>query len=186
MTTTTLPKLLTADDLLRLSAEGGRGELIRGALSETMPAGGQHSEAAAALCSQIIAHVRPRRLGRVGGVNGGFLLERGPDTVREPDGFYISAERLALEVRVSGYYEIIPDLVAEVVSPNDRPAAVHDKIQMWLRYGVRLALELNPQTRTITAHYPDGVYKVFTENDMLDGGDVLPEFACPVRDIFEL
>ena len=186
MTTTTLPKLLTADDLLRLSGEGVRGELIRGALSETMAAGGQHSEAAIALGGEIRAHVRPRRLGRVGGTDGGVLLERDPDTVREPDVFYISAERLPLEVRVSGYYEIIPDLVAEVVSPNDRPAAVHDKIQMWLRYGVRLALELNPQTRTITAHYPDGAYKVFTENDTLDGGEVLPEFACPVRDIFEL
>ena len=35
--TTTRPKLLTADDLLRLYSEGVRGELIRGMLCETMP-----------------------------------------------------------------------------------------------------------------------------------------------------
>ena len=186
MTTAAKPKLLTADDLLRLSGEGVRGELIRGVLSETVAAGGQHGEAAIALGGEIRAHIRPRRLGRVGGTDAGVLLERNPDTVREPDVFYISAERLPLEVRVNGYYEVVPDLVAEVVSPGDRPAEVHDKIQMWLRYGVRLALELNPQTRTITAHYPDGAYKVFNENDTLDGSEVLPEFACPVRDIFEL
>ena len=36
---TTMTKLLTADDLLRLDSEGVRGELIRGVLHETMPAG---------------------------------------------------------------------------------------------------------------------------------------------------
>ena len=186
MTTTTLPKLLTADDLLRLSGDGVRGELIRGALSETMPTNGEHSEVAGKLIYYLLTHILPRRLGRVGGSDAGVLLERNPDTVREPDVHYFSAERLPLEVKATGYYEIVPDLVAEITSPSARPAEVHDKIQMWLRYGVRLALELNPQTRTITAHHPDGSYTVFTENDTLDGGEVLPEFACPVRDIFEL
>ena len=186
MTTTTLPKLLTAADLLRLSGEGVRGELIRGALSETMAAGGQQAKTAAILVSLLMAFIRPRRLGTLICTDGGILVERNPDTVREPDVAFFAAGRLPLDAVVEGYYEIIPDLVAEISSPNDRPAAVHDKIQMWLRYGVRLALELNPQTRTITAHHPDGSYTVFTENDTLDGGAVLPGFACPVRDIFEL
>ena len=42
--TTTQPKLLTADDLLRLHSEGVRGELIRGVLYETMVSGGEHGE----------------------------------------------------------------------------------------------------------------------------------------------
>ncbi len=50
MTTATKPKtklarkLLTADDLLRLDAQGVRGELIRGALIKTMPAGHRHGK----------------------------------------------------------------------------------------------------------------------------------------------
>ena len=186
MTTTTLPKLLTADDLLRLSGEGVRGELIRGALSETMAAGGQQAKTAAILVSLLMAFIRPRRLGTLICTDGGILVERNPDTVREPDVAFFAAGRLPLDAVVEGYYEVIPDLVAEISSPNDRPAAVHDKIQMWLRYGVALVWGVNPQTRTITAHYPDGTYTVFTENDTLDGGEVLPGFACPVRDIFEL
>ena len=39
---TTQPKLLTADDLLRLHSQGVRGELIRGVLYETMPTGWRH------------------------------------------------------------------------------------------------------------------------------------------------
>ena len=42
--TRTEEKLLTADDLLRLYSEGVRGELIRGALCETMPTGLTHGE----------------------------------------------------------------------------------------------------------------------------------------------
>ena len=40
--------------------------------------------------------VRPARLGRVVGSDAGIWLERDPDTVREPDIAYISAERLPL------------------------------------------------------------------------------------------
>ena len=38
----TKPKLLTADDLLRLYSQGVRGELIRGVLYKTMPSGQEH------------------------------------------------------------------------------------------------------------------------------------------------
>lgn len=44
--TTAKPKLLTADDLLRLYGKGVRGELIRGVLHETMPAGLRHGKIA--------------------------------------------------------------------------------------------------------------------------------------------
>ena len=41
---TTKPKLLTADDLLRLHSEGVKGELIRGVLCDKeMPTGQVHS-----------------------------------------------------------------------------------------------------------------------------------------------
>jgi Uma2 family endonuclease len=120
------------------------------------------------------------------GTDAGVLLERNPDTVREPDVAFISADRLPLDVRVQGYLEIVPDLVAEVISPNASPVEINDKTQMWLRYGVRLVWEVDPEARTVTAHYPNRPYATFGEDDMLDGGDVLPGFSCPVRDIFDL
>jgi Uma2 family endonuclease len=120
------------------------------------------------------------------GTDTGVLLERNPDTVREPDVAFVSADRLPLDVRPRGYLEVVPDLVAEVISPNASPVEVNDKTQMWLRYGVRLVWEVDPEARTVTAHYPDRPYATFGEDDMLDGGDVLPGFSCPVRDIFDL
>lgn len=187
MTTASIgQKLLTADDLLRLSRKGVKGELVKGVLHQTMSVGGEHGEIAGALIAEIRAHIRPRRMGRVGGSDAGVRLERNPDTVREPDVVYISAEKLPLEVRMPGYYEVIPDLVAEIASPGDSPREIADRIAMWHRYGVRLVWAVYPATRTIVAHPLGGVTVVFGSDDVLDGGAVIPGFQCPVRDLFDL
>ena len=131
-------KRLTADDLLRLYSEGVRGELIRGVLCETIPTGQEHGEIAANLTILLGSFVKSRKLGSLTASDFGVWLERDPDTVREPDVAYFSSEKMPPGVRVEGYAEAIPDLVAEVVSPNDSPSEVNDKALMWLSYGVRL------------------------------------------------
>ena len=131
-------------------------------------------------------YVSPRRLERVSAPHTGVLLERNPDTVRETDGLYISAKKLPLDVRVPGYYEVVPDMVAEVRSPTDRRAEFNEKIQMWLDFGVRLVLAVYPQTRTIEAHQPGGPTVTLAYDDTLDGGYVIPGFTCPLKDIFDL
>ncbi len=183
---TTKPQLLTADDLLRLYGEGVRGELILGVLCETMPAGGRHGEVALTLGAEIMSYVRPRRLGRVAGTDSGVRLSRNPDTVREPDLAYFSAQTLPLDARPLGYYEVIPDLVAEVASPNDRPQEVHDKCHMWINAGVPMVLELQPESRSIRVHRRGQPIVTLTEENVLDGGDVLPGFSCPVGELFEI
>ena len=120
------------------------------------------------------------------GSDSGIRLERDPDTVREPDLAFISAERLPLDTRVRGYSEVVPDLVIEIISPNDRPVAVNDKTEMWLRHGVRMALLVDPDGRTVTVLPHDGPAQTLTDADTLDLADVLPGFTCPVRDIFDL
>ena len=203
--TTTAAKLLTADDLLRLYGEGVRGELIMGVLHETVSTGLEHGEVVANLMSPLHQFVRPQRLGRVVGSDSGIQLEHNPDTVREPDIAFISAERLPLDARVRGlvcspvphcrslpldarvpgYSQVVPDLVVEVVSPSDRPAPVYDKAQMWLRFGVRLVLIVDPEARRIVSLPSAGPSRTFAEDDTLDCGDILPGFSCAVRDIFD-
>ena len=98
--------------------------------------------------------VIPRRLGRLAASDSGVLLERDPDTVREPDIAYISAERLALDVEVTGYYEVIPDLVVEVISPGDSASEVMDKALMWLSFGARMVWAVNPESRSVDVYRP--------------------------------
>ena len=184
--TTAKQGLLTAEDLLKLDSQGVKGELIRGVLHERMPSGGQHGEIAVALATEFRNFVRPRRLGRVGGSDTGVLLDRDPDTVREPDVYFISAERLPLDVSVSGYYEVVPDLVVEIRSPSDSLTEFNAKIAMWLGEGARLVLAIFPDTRTARIHRPDGTTLDLAQDDVFDGEDVLPGFTCQLREIFDL
>ncbi len=184
--TRTEEKLLTADDLLRLYSEGVRGELIRGAHCETVPTGLTHGEIVMNLGGALRNFIRPRRLGRLVGSDSGMMLERDPDTVREPDIAFISAQKLPLNVRLSGYYEGAPDLVAEIVSPSDGPREVYHKARMWISFGVSLVWVVNPENRAIDVHRPNQPLLSLTENDILNGGEVLPGFSYPIRDVFDL
>ena len=188
MTTATATKtasgLITADDLLRLSSDGVRGELIRGAQSETTPTGHEHGQIAARLVVRLGNFVQPRKLGILTVSDSGVQLEHDPDTVREPDVAFFSAERSPPDERVTGYAQVAPDLAIEIVSPSDRLPAVNDKALMWLRYGVRLVWVVRPDERRVDVHREGHPVAALTESDALDGLDVLPGFSCPVREVF--
>ena len=178
-------RLLTAEDLLRLSGEGVRGELIRGVLCETRPAGQEHGEIVMRLGAALLNYIQPRRLGRLMGSDSGVWLERDPDTVREPDIAFISAEKSPLGERVTGYTEAAPDLVVEVWSPDDGRWALNDKAFMWLSYGVRLVWVVHPDTRMVDVYRRNRRAARLSDADRLDGLDVLPGFSCEVRAAFD-
>ena len=184
-TTAARPALLTADDLMRLYGEGVRGELIRGVLCETMSTGQRHGKIVARLVIALGIFVEPRKLGTLVTSDSGVLVERDPDTVREPDIAFTSVERLPLGEDVPGYAEVVPDLVVEVVSPGDKQREVHDKAHMWVNVGVRLVWVAQPETRSVDVYRPGVAATTLTEADELDGLDVLPSFRCAVGSIFD-
>ncbi len=182
--TTVAPKLLTADDLLRLYSEGVHGELIRGVLHETMPPGERHGVIMAELTALLVMFVKQHLLGRVTAGDAGVWIEQNPDTVRGPDIAFFSTERIAAGPPRPGYSFAIPDLVIEIVSPNDKSHEVYDKARMWLSHGVRLVWVVNPETRTVDVHHSQRAVEVIDESAELDGADVLPGFTCPLLDVF--
>ncbi len=183
-TTTTEAELLTAADLLRLDGEGVRGELIRGVLCKTMPTGIEHGRIVARLVAAMVVLAEPDGLGTVVASDSGVWLERDPDTVREPDIAFFSAERMPLNARITGYAEVPPDLAVEVASPSDSHREVHDKAHMWLNHGVRLVWVVKPETRTVDVYRPGEPIATLGERDALDGLDVLAGFTCDVSAVF--
>ena len=183
---TATTELLTAEDLLRLSSEGVKGELIRGVLCETVSVGKRHARIAGRIITGFNNFVVPRHSGQVGGTDGGVLIQRNPDTVREPDVYFVSAERLPLDDDSDGYLEVVPELVVEIVSPSDRQEAVNDKTLMWLSLGVLMVVEVYPAERAVMVHRPNTPAVTLTGEDALDGGDVLPGFSLPLSEIFDV
>ncbi len=106
--------------------------------------------------------------------------------MREPDIAFISARNLPLNVKLSGYFEGAPDLVVEIASLGDSSREVYDKARMWISFGVPLVWVIDPETRTVEVHRSNQPLLILTEDDTLDGGDLLPGFSWPVRDAFDL
>lgn len=140
-----------------------------------MGSGEEHGEIAGLLYHFLMSFVRPKQLGRLVLTDVGAWLERDPDTVREPDIAFISAEKRPRGIRNTGY--------VEVVSPNDHLVEVNDKARMWLNYGVSLVWVVDPDSRAAEVHPIDGPVVRLGEDDILDGGGVLTGFACRVGDI---
>ena len=177
-------KLLTADDLLRLYSQDVRGELLRGVLYETQPTGIRHGKTVVNLIVLLAGFVEPRQMGTFLASDVGFLLEREPDTVREPDVAFISARRLPLDRDVPGYFEGPPDLAVEIASPGNSPRQLFDKARMWISFGVPIVWTVDPKARTLGVHQPNQPLIRLSVEDTLDGGQVLPGFTCTVADLF--
>ena len=169
-------KLLTADDLMRLSAQG--------VCRETMASGHRYGKIAVNLATELNIFAKAKRIGTVVASDSGVWLERDPDTVREPDVAFTSAAKIPLDAEIAGYAEVVPDLVVEIVSPSDSRRWARDRAQMWLDHGAPLVWIVHPDTRTIDVYHPGAAAATLHENDSLDGREVLPGFTCSVRTIF--
>ena len=175
---------MTADELFQLPKDEARGELIQGVFYPAMPAGGRHGKIEARLAWLLGNVVQPSGLGTVMTGDPGIVLERGPDTVRAPDVAYFTPERLPPDADDTGFLDVVPDLLVEVVSPDDRATEVRKKAEMWTSFGARLVWVVWPETMAIDVYRPEESVVTLGAEDTLTGQDVLPEFSCPVREIF--
>jgi Uma2 family endonuclease len=174
--------LLTAEDIAEFP-EDERGELIRGEWRPMVPPGFEHGETVLAIGSVLRAWVRERGLGVVT-VESGYVLERGPDTVVGPDVAFVNPERVPSAEQYAKFGPTAPDLAVEVVSPSQSRRYVEEKVAIYLETGTRLVWVVHPLSRTVTAYAPDEEPQTVTADGVLDGGEVLPGFRLPVKDIF--
>jgi len=175
---------VTAEELLRMPDDGSRYELVKGELRNMVPAGNKHGYLALEIASELRSHVKANNLGRVYAAETGFKLASDPDTVMAPDAAFVSRERLDEVGETSGYWPGAPDLVVEVVSPNDRHSDVVEKALAWLEAGCRMVLVADPERRTVTVYRSLEDIRILTGNDAIEGADVVSGWRLPLADIF--
>jgi len=108
-----------------------------------------------------------------------------PSKVRRPDVSLIRLERMSADEAMSeGHVRLAPDLVVEVISPNDLAYEIDEKVDEYETAGVKLIWVVNPETKAVRVHRADGTVMVLREKDELDGEDILPGFRCPVAELF--
>jgi Uma2 family endonuclease len=124
-------------------------------------------------------------MGSVNGAQGSYqIFPDDPRKVRIPDVSFIRAGQEAAVP--DGHSRVVPDLVVEVVSPNDSAEEVDAKIQDFLSAGVSLIWVVTPNTRTIRVIRGDGSGEFLRGNATLDGETVLPGFRLALADLFKV
>ena len=79
---------------------------------------------------------------------------------------------------------IAPDLAVEVTSPTDTVYELEEKVEEYLRAGVRLVWVIHPEVHAIQVIRGDGSGYRLRAGDELSGEEVVPGFRCPVASLF--
>ena len=176
-------RLVTAAELERLPDDDYRYELVEGRLIRMSPVGFEHGFLVIRLGRLVDEHVRARHLGFVVS-EVGFKLRSNPDTVRAPDVAFLRLERLAAE-RPKGFWTGAPDLAIEVLSPDDRPGDVREKVEEYIHHGVPLVVIVDPDSQTATIHRRGVAPETYSREEQLDLSDVVDGFRCSISAIFD-
>ena len=178
-----IARLVTTEELEKFPDDDYRYELVGGRVIRMSPVGFQHGRVVARLCVLLGQHVQGRNLGVIA-TELGFELARHPDTVRAPDVAFIRQDRIPSK-EPRGFWKGPPDLAIEVVSPDDRPSDVRTKVEEYLTRGVSLVVVVDPDERAVRVFCPSSPPITLAADALLDLGDVVPDFRCSVREIFD-
>jgi Uma2 family endonuclease len=177
------PGKATEKDVLRLLDHENRlFELVDGYLVEKVM-GFMESAVAVDLIGFLKPFVRQHDLGMVAGADG--TLRLWPKLVRIPDVTFISWAQLpSHEYPSEPIPTLHPDLAVEVLSEGNTEEEMERKLKEYFLAGARLVWLVDPEARNVRAYTSPEEPVTLTERDTLDGGDVLPGFALPVKDLF--
>ncbi len=174
--------LMTAEELYALPDEW-RGNLIRGVMQPMPPVDLGHVDVVGRFIRRIGNFADEHAPGIVG-PEGGFRLQRNPDTVLAPDVAYIRRDRVPPPEQRSGFPDLAPDLAVEVLSPSNTAAEIGRKVAIYLEAGTRLVWVVDRPRREVTSHALGRAPRTLGVGDTLDGEDVLPGFALPLAELF--
>jgi Uma2 family endonuclease len=157
-------------------------ELVEGTLVEKAM-GWEESAIAILIAHRLLSFVGPRKLGTVLGADG--MLRLVPGLARAPDVSFIARGKLSRSKQGGQPVPTVaPDLAVEVLSKSNTKAEIARKLTEYFTAGARLAWVVDPKSRTVRVHTSAQEFSVAGAGDVLDGGDVLPGFRLPVREIF--
>ncbi len=182
MQTMALPNVSTAEGLLALPEDDDRYELIHGELIAMSPVNYDHGTTVCRFAHLLLSHLDTDPSGDVV-TETGFILNRSPDHVVGPDIAYVRKEK-APAPGTRGFLELVPDLVAEVLSPDDRCIVVTSKVTAYLEAGVAMVLIIDPVARAVTVHRSADDAVILHEQDTLDASGVVPGWQLPLVKLF--
>jgi Uma2 family endonuclease len=174
-------KLYTVEEFMNLLDDDKAYELLGGELVEIPGPNVQHGLIISKLFLSLGSFLAANSSGKV---LTNLAFELNPKSASIPDLAYVSTERLP-GIDSSKAFPGAPDLVIEVMSPNDKWSAVSAKVQLYQHAGAKLVWVIDPFDRGVTVYRLDHPRRLLLLDDELNGEDVIPGFKLPVRTLFE-
>jgi Uma2 family endonuclease len=170
---------------MALPDNGHRYETVKGELIDMGNSGALHGYICSTLMILLGSYVRQAGLGAMFDSSTAFKMANGDK--RSPDLSFLAKERLqGMQTLPTDFLQGAPDLVVEVLSPNNTVEEIHRKLTEYFANGARLAWIVHPQESYIlvyeSAQEPDRLLK---SQDRLDGGKVVPGFTLSVTTLFQ-
>jgi Uma2 family endonuclease len=181
MTTMTIKRPATIEDLMNMPDDGNKYELVDGEIVVS-PAGMRHSEVAIKIAHLIMKFLDEHPIGKVYTTDVGILFPNG--NLRSPDVTFVTNAKLPEGRSPEGFGAVIPDLAVEVLSPRDSLKQLGKRIGEFLENGVPLVWLIDPRRESVT------VYRSLTDTQQLTSAEtitaepVLPGFSTLVSNFF--
>jgi Uma2 family endonuclease len=177
------PGTATETDVLQSKSRFNRiCELIDGVLVEKT-VGYYESLVAATIIRLLGRFLETHDLGIVLGEAGPLRIL--PTQVRVPDVSFISWDKFPdRRLPDRPVPRLAPDLAIEVLSPSNTEAEMWRKLHDYFAAGVRLVWYIDPRARSARAYTAADDCIELGAQDSLSGGEVLPGFELPLKELF--
>lgn len=177
------PGRATEKDIVRIEAKEDRlYELVDGVLVEKVM-GAKESFIASILIHRLWNFLEGKELGAVLGEAG--MLRLRPRLVRIPDVSFISWDQIPSgEFPSEPVPDLYPDLAVEVLSHSNTPREMTLKVSEYFAAGSRLVWIIDPETHTADVYTAPNECRRLKATQSLDGGNVLPGFKLPLKELF--
>jgi Uma2 family endonuclease len=162
-----------------------RCELIDGRIVPMSPTNSEHGRIEANIAGAIGAFVRTQNLGFVMTGEVGIFTARNPDRVRAADVAFISHARYERRTKTRGFLDVAPELVVEILSPENAHIDTGQKVREYLAIGVQLVLVVDPVAAAIAAHRASGRVERYGHGETVPCEEAVPGFALTVAAAFD-
>jgi Uma2 family endonuclease len=106
---------------------------------------------------------------------------------RRPDVAFVSYERWAKDRPIpatDNAWDVVLNLATEVVSPTGSVEELEQKIAEYFRAGVQHVWVVHPTRSKAHVYQSPRQITVLSQNDVLDGGTVVPGFRLALAELF--
>jgi Uma2 family endonuclease len=176
--------LITGEELEAMG-NIGPSELVEGRIVPMSPTAAPHAICEGNFYDVLKQFARRQKSGKVMVGDVGIYTRRNPDSIRAADVAYISNQRYEQRKRKGDYLNVAPELVVEVLSPDDRWQEVMHKLREYFAVGVQLVWVADPDEQTVYAYRSPTDVREFKSGGSLTADDIMNGFVVTVADLFE-